>query len=111
MWPFQEKLEPAFEPQVDREAEAHTRVRALKADLDALETEMLGFKQKYSIKSDRFGRLLGMLCADINGRPAIETEWRVLLKRRDSLVAQWHAALFSWSEAKAEAEKQKGVLA
>jgi hypothetical protein len=103
MWPFvREKREPAFEPPIDRVEEAHARVRELKADLDALEGEMLAFKKQNCISADRFGRLLGMRCADIGGRPAIEHEWRSLLTRRDKLVSKWHAALFAWSEAKTE---------
>jgi hypothetical protein len=109
VWPFgkAETLEdaaPIAEPVVDRVEHALQRVRELKSALDALDAEMLAFKSQNKITTDRFGRLLGLRCAELNGRAAIEREWRTLLRRRDGLVAGWHKALFDWSQAK-EASK------
>lgn len=106
MW-FQRKSAPtidepptavaAVEP--DREAEAHAVVVELKAQLAELDAEMLHFKSKFKIRTDRFSRLLGCE-SGMSGYAEIEREWRTLLHKRDSLVTQWHAALFRWAEAK-----------
>lgn len=82
--------EPA--PVVDREAVALERVREIKAALSQLDAEMLSFKNKHSITTDRFGRIFGMICPLLE-RPTIETEWRVLLRRRDKLMEAWPVAL------------------
>jgi hypothetical protein len=87
---------------VDRVEETQRRVRQLKAELDSLDSEMLAFKTKNKIRTDRFGRLLGVECATLNGRASIETQWRVLLRRRDSLVSAWHKSLHEWAAAKQE---------
>jgi len=89
---------------VDREAEARARVQALKPQLAELDDEMLAFKSKFKVRTDRFSRLLGVECPGIDGYPVVETQWRTLLKKRDALVAQWHQALKAWSEAKTEAK-------
>lgn len=103
MWPFsetQQTLEPApAAAPVDREAEARERVRVVKAELDAIDAEMLAFKTKFRVRTDRFSRLLGIE-ASLSQRPKIETEWFALLKRRDIATANWHAALFAWAATK-----------
>jgi hypothetical protein len=106
MWPFGEQktatiLEPA---PVDREAEALSRVRLLKAQLNEIDREMLEFKTKHAVKTDRFSRLLSVHSPGMTHYAAIRTEWDALLRRRDKTVAQWHAALHSWSEAKGAAK-------
>jgi len=106
MWPLAksqavaEPEPPIAEPPVDRVGQTQQRVRELKAQLDALDTEMLQFKTKHRVRTNRFGLLLSIECATLNGRAPIEREWRGLLQKRDGLVTAWHAALFSWSEAK-----------
>jgi hypothetical protein len=92
------------EPPVDREAQAREHVVALKAQLDELNLEMRAFKNKNSILSDRFGRLLGIHCDSVNGREKLEREWRALLRKRDGLVDAWHKALFAWAAAKEAAQ-------
>lgn len=94
-----------IEPPIDREAEALARVRELKTQLDELDGEMLKFKTKHRVRTNRFGLLLGIECATLTGRPPIEKAWRELLRRRDKIVAEWHAALREWSQAKQEAHR------
>ncbi len=86
----------AVEP-IDYKAAALERVKALKVKLDALDSEMLHFKTLHRIRTDRFSRLLSVESPGIAGFEPIAVEWRVLLKRRDSLVSQWHEALHTWS--------------
>jgi len=88
--------EPA-PPPIDREAQALNRVREIKAALNALDAEMQRFRSQHSIRADRFGRLLQIICP-LTARAAIETEWRELLKRRDRLMADWPAALSELNE-------------
>jgi hypothetical protein len=95
-----QKVAIAAQPAVDYEAIAHERVRELKTKLDELDREMLHFKTKNRIRTDKFGRLLGVECAEITGYGAVSTQWRILLKRRDGLVTQWHEALKTWCETK-----------
>jgi hypothetical protein len=97
-------LEICPEPVVDRVAEAQARVTELKSELSLLDAEMLAFKTKNRVTTDWFGRLLGVQCAAMNGRAAIEKQWRALLKRRDGLVSAWHKALFKWSEVKGQSK-------
>jgi hypothetical protein len=109
MWPFaksQQVLEEPVEPEpvVDREAEAHQVVVKLKTKLAAHDAAMLAFKTKYRVRTDKYSRLLSIECASLNGRASVETEWRVLLHKRDSLIAQWHAALYRWAELKEAAK-------
>ena len=87
---------------IDREAEARTKVRLLKASLNALDADMLHFKTKHRVKTDSFGRLLGIESPSMTGYAQIRIEWDALLRRRDRNVAQWHSALKAWSEAKQE---------
>ena len=91
-------------PVVDREAEALSRVRLSKAALDEIDREMLQFKTKHAVKTDRFSRLLSVHSPGMTGYSAIRCEWDALLRRRDKAVAQWHAVLREWSQAK---EQQK----
>ncbi len=93
-------------PVVDREAEALSRVRELKAQLNELDAAMLKFKRENKITTDRFGRLLGCHCSTITGKARVETEWRALLTKRDRMVNAWHKALHEWSEAKMEAQRR-----
>jgi hypothetical protein len=95
-----ETLEPPAAPATDRVEEAQQRVRELKAALDSLDAAMLKFKTENKIRTDNFGRLLSVHSPGMNGYAAIEHAWRDLLHRRDGLVAQWHAALHSWSALK-----------
>ena len=104
MWPFTQVLEPAPIALVDREGLALAKVRELKSSLDALDSEMRAFKTENQVKTDRFGRLLGVQCAELTGRAAIEDQWRALLRKRDGLVGAWHAALRAWSEVKEAAK-------
>jgi hypothetical protein len=92
------------EPVVDRELEALGTVRLLKAQLNEIDREMLEFKTKHAVKTDRFSRLLSVHSPGMTHYAAIRTEWDALLRRRDKTVAQWHAALHSWSEAKGAAK-------
>ena len=92
-----------IEPEpIDYKAAALERVKALKLKLDSLDGEMLAFKSQHKIRTDRFGRLLSVESAGIAGFEPIAVEWRVLLKRRDSLVSQWHEALHTWSALQVE---------
>lgn len=105
MWPFRESQAVAeLESTVYPYAAAQDRVRELKVLLAALDAEMLAFKTKFTIRSDRFGRLLGIQSPSLTGRAAIENEWRALLCRRDRIVADWHQALHVWSELKIAGE-------
>jgi hypothetical protein len=88
------------EPVIDHYEVAQERVSALKRQLDSLDSEMLAFKNKFTIRSDRYGRLLSIQSPSLSGRDAIEAEWRALLCRRDRIVADWHQALHEWSELK-----------
>jgi hypothetical protein len=94
MWPFTaEKSEPApVAPPVDREEQALNRVREIKVALNELDAEMLAFNTKHSLRTDRFGRILGMVCP-LTERSRIETAWRELLRRRDKLMEAWPVAL------------------
>jgi len=103
-----ENVPIAEEPVVDREASTRERLHELKQQLAALDAKMLAFKTTYKVRSDRFGRLLGIECQGITGFPEVEREWRILLKKRDSLITQWHSALHEWSAAK---QLTKEVLA
>jgi len=102
-----EKLETEPGPiavAVNHVEETQSRVRELKNSLDALDAEMLAFKNKNRITTDRFSRLLGVNCSEMGGRAAVEREWRCLLRRRDSLASQWHAALHEWASMKGAAK-------
>lgn len=103
-WPFQSKpqqiLEPAAAPVADRVAQAHEKLRAVKADLAKLDAEMLAFRTEHNLVTDRFGRILACYSDSVNGRSRVETEWRSLLQRRDKLVARWGDALKEWSALK-----------
>jgi hypothetical protein len=114
MWPFaksQQVFEEPVEPEsvVDREAEAHQVVVELKMKLAALDADMLAFKSLHKIRTDRFSRLLGVESTTIGGFAEIEREWRILVRRRDSLISQWHAALYRWAELKEAAKAAKNA--
>jgi hypothetical protein len=103
MWPFEQNRQQILErpePPVDRGAETLATVRKLKAELDAVDRDMLAFKTKYKIKTNRFGVLLSVESPTMNGYAPIRCEWDALLRRRDNAVARWHQALHEWSEAK-----------
>lgn len=91
---------------VDREAEAHAEVVALKAKLAELDAEMLRFKSTFKVRTDKFGRLLGCESPGLGGFTEIEREWRTLLHKRDSLIPQWYSALHRWAN---EKEMAKGA--
>src|SRR6267378_2495121 len=90
---------PAPSPVVDRCEEAQARVREVKAELDSLNSDMLAFKNKHSLTTDRFGRILGMVCPLLE-RPTIEAAWRALLHRRDKLMDAWPVALTQLADAR-----------
>jgi hypothetical protein len=100
---WSEKIEIA-EPPIDAFSEALARVRALKASLDSLDKEMLAFRTANKVRTDRFSRLLAIECPTLNGRAAIEFQWRSLLRRRDKLANEWHAALHRYAELKEAAK-------
>jgi len=90
----QQILKPApIAAPVDREAEARSRVVLLKAQLNDLDAEMLAFRTKHRARVSRFGVLLSVHSPTMNGYALIRTEWDRLLRRRDKVVAEWHAAL------------------
>jgi hypothetical protein len=115
MWPFAKttldtppelaSADPA-ESAADREQAALEAVRQLKAELSELDRAILHFKGAYKVRTDRFSRLLSIECPGVNGFEKVQTEWRVLLRNRDSLVPRWHAALKHLAEAK-QAAKEK----
>jgi hypothetical protein len=115
MWPFAKttlddppeinSATPA-ESAADREAAALEAVRQLKAQLGELDSAILHFKSRYKVRTDRFSRLLSIECPGVNGFEKVQSEWRVLLRQRDSLVPRWHAALKTLAEAK-QAAKEK----
>src|SRR6266487_1172178 len=108
MWPFEQSVtvaEPA--PLTDHEAECLARVRTSKAVLDEIDSTMLTFRTRYTIRTDRFGRLLAVESPTLTGRAAIEAEWQGLLRRRDKAVAEWHSALHAWVGAKEARERQR----
>jgi hypothetical protein len=94
-----EKVAISPELEIDRLAEAHGRVRELKAQLATLDAEMMNFKTKYKIRTNRFSQLLGVECGFAE-HDSVATQWRVLLKRRDGLMASWYAALREFADAK-----------
>jgi hypothetical protein len=98
----QATLAPAIEPPINRVAQTLSRVTRLKSELARLDAAMREFKTANRITTDRYGRLLGVRCAEVNGRDVIEKQWRELLKQRDGLVTAWHKALFEWAAAKQE---------
>ena len=113
MWPFatldapkppETSATPA-ESLADREAAAQAAVVALKAQLAELDREILHFKSRYTIRTDRFSRLLSVECPGISGYEKVHREWRILLHKRDSLVPLWHAALKNWAAAKQAAKE------
>ncbi len=108
MWPFEQSVtvaEPA--PPTDHEAECLARVRTSKAVLDEIDSAMLAFRTRYKIRTDRFGRLLAIESPTLGGRAKIESEWQVLLRRRDKAVAEWHSALHEWVGAKDARERER----
>ncbi len=109
MWPFEQSVETLEEPAptVDHVEELRVRVAEVKDKLTRLDSEMLHFKTKNSLRATQSGRILEIRCATITGRPAIERAWRDLLFRRDQLVAQWHRVLFEWADAKALRDRQR----
>jgi hypothetical protein len=88
------------QPVVDRGAEALCLVQGLKSELAQLDAEMLRFRTKHRARVSRFDVLLSVHSPSMNGYAAIRNEWDSLLKRRDKIVAQWHASLRIWSEIK-----------
>jgi hypothetical protein len=114
MWPFAKttlddppeinSATPA-ESAADREAAALEAVRQLKEQLAELDSAILHFKSLYKVRTDRFSRLLSIECPGVNGFEKVQTEWRVLLRRRDSLVPRWHNALKNLAEAKQAAKE------
>ena len=104
MWPFEKSVTLDEPAPTDPEAECLARVRTSKAVLDEINSEMREFKSRYKIRTDSFGRLLGVESPTLGGRAAIETQWRALLARRDKAVAEWHSALHEWADAKARKE-------
>jgi len=111
MWPFEKSnvtlAEPEPAPPVDYVEALRVRVAEVKDKLDRLDSEMLHFKTKNSLRATQSGRILEIRCATITGRPEIEHAWRALLFRRDQLVAQWHRVLFEWADAKALRDRGK----
>jgi hypothetical protein len=108
LWFTKSEASPEVPPPVipaDRVAEALKEVQEAKRQLDAINATMLRFKTKNAIRTDRFGRLLGVECVGIGGRAPIEREWRLLLGSRDAAVDRWDRALREWSQAKMEAAK------
>ena len=93
------------EPPIDRVEQTQSRVQKIKAELSTLDREILDFKTKHRARVSRFGVLLSVHSPSVTGYAAIRTEWDGLLRRRDSLMAQWHSALRDFSEAKQEAAK------
>lgn len=108
MWPFSEsparQLEVQFESVFDPVEEAHARVKVLKEQLDALDGEMKTFKTRHKITTDRFSRLLRAE-APFAEFGKIQLAWRILLRRRDGLVSEWHKALHQWAS-----EKDRKIL-
>jgi hypothetical protein len=94
-----------IEPPIDRVEQTQQRVRELKAQLDELDGEVLEFKTKHSVRTNRFGVLLGVNAPGFLEFARVQEQWRELLARRDKVVSAWHAALHEWSEAKQEAAK------
>jgi hypothetical protein len=111
MWPFA-KIETVEEPPapVDPEAESLALVRTSKAVLDTIDADMLAFRTRFKVRTDKFGRLLAIESATLTGRAKIEAEWQGLLRRRDKAVAEWHSALHEWVGAKEARERERKEL-
>jgi hypothetical protein len=94
-------VEPVPAPVVDRVEALVEELREVDARLASLDAEMLAFRTRYSLRTDRFGRIIAAQ-ATVNGFAAIQLEWQALLKRSDQLFFKRNDILQAWSAAKME---------
>jgi hypothetical protein len=108
MWPFTspQTQEPASAPPIDREATLLAELHEIDWHLAALDVEIRHFRQKHSLKTDKFNRILGMQTAGLTDVAGLQTEWKALLKRSDQLFFRRNDVLRQWSAAKMEAKCQ-----
>jgi hypothetical protein len=89
-------------PPIDREATLREELRGIEAELAALNATMQAFRQKHSLRTDRFNRIVGMHAASAGGFAPVDREWRELVKKSDALFFRRNDILKAWSTAKME---------
>lgn len=88
---------------IDRVAELHARMGLAKAVLDALNAEILEFRAKHGLETDRLDQIIKMRGDSIAARARVAPLWRALQARKNRALHEFSRAQRVWSDAKMEA--------
>jgi hypothetical protein len=78
--------------------EAERKVRDLQEALEVANVELRKFRTDNCVV---LGTQMYFRCATIDGRAALDQQWRELVLTRDRLLQQWNAALAEFAEVNA----------
>ncbi len=97
-WPFAqkaaEKLEPEPEPgPAERERALVVELGGIDAQLRELETECFRFRRTHTLRVNAQGQVIGMHADSATAWASVDRQWRVLLKKRDSLFPRRNEVL------------------
>jgi len=96
-----------YPPQVEIEPTPGERLESLREqlrDVDAklalLNTQFREFKTRHGVTADRFQRIFFCLGASIGDRAQIESQWRTMVKKSDSLFFERNRILREFAQLK-----------
>jgi len=77
--------------------EAETRVRDLKLKLEDVNREMYDFRTEHTVC---LGSQIYFKSGSIDGRQALDAQWRELIVKQDRLLTKWNQALAEFAALK-----------